>query len=317
MSLKIISTGRALPRRSVSNHEVSALVDTNDEWVTTRTGIHSRYVCEDETLTDLCERAALQALEKSGIDRSDIDMVICSTAGGDYIFPSLACSITEKLEICCPAFDINAACTGFIYALDLASAYISSGKAENILILCAEMMSKHVDWNDRSTCILFGDGAGACIVAKGNSLRYVKLTTKGDTKILYREDGNGNTPFSTRKERGFVHMQGQEVFKFAVNMIETHTKAALEALSLEAEDIDLFLLHQANKRIIDFAKTKLKQPDEKFPINIQRYGNISSASIPILLDELLEEKRIKKGDKLLLSAFGAGLTAGTCVIIWE
>lgn len=317
MSLKIIGTGRALPKKAVSNDDLSAFLDTNDAWISSRTGVKNRYLCGEESLTDLCEQAARKAVQKSGLGVSDIDLVLCSTLGGDYITPSLSCAVAERLGITCPALDLNAACSGFLYSLDVASAYLETGRANHILILCAEMMSKYVDWNDRATCVLFGDGAGACVAANGTALKYIRLTAEGDTKILFCETGNGNSPYQEKKERGFVHMQGQEVFKFAVRMIETQTKAALESLSYTAGDIDYYLLHQANRRIIDFAREKLGQPEEKFPTNIHKYGNISSASIPVLLDELLEERKIEKGAKLLMSAFGAGLTAGTCVMIWE
>ncbi len=317
MSLKIIGTGRALPKKAVSNDDLSAFLDTNDAWISSRTGVKNRYLCGEESLTDLCEEAARKAVQKSGLGLSGIDLVLCSTLGGDYILPSLSCAVAERLGINCPALDLNAACSGFLYALDVASAYLETGRANHILILCAEMMSKHVDWNDRATCVLFGDGAGACVVANGTALKYIRLTAEGDTQILFCEAGGGNSPYQEKKERGFVHMQGQEVFKFAVRMIETETKAALESLCYTAGDIDYYLLHQANRRIIDFAREKLGQPEEKFPTNISKYGNISSASIPVLLDELLEGRKIEKGAKLLMSAFGAGLTTGTCVMIWE
>lgn len=317
MSLKIVGTGRATPEKILANDDLALLVDTSDEWIFSRTGIKTRHICETETLTDLCEKAALKALEKSALTGDDIDLIICSTIGGDYITPSLACAVSQRLSLSCPAFDINAACSGFIYALDLAESYIASGKAERILIICAEMMSKHADWTDRSTCVLFGDGAGACVVTKGSAVDYIKLYTKGDAKVLNIQDGSGNSPFREKKERSFLSMQGQEVFKFAVSVFDSLTKEALEKLKLTPDEIDFFLLHQANKRIIDSARTKLNQPEEKFPVNIARYGNISSASIPILLDEMLEDRKIKKGDRLLLSAFGAGLTAGICVMTWE
>ncbi|HPD88116.1 MAG TPA: beta-ketoacyl-ACP synthase III [Oscillospiraceae bacterium] len=317
MSLKIIGTGRALPQKAVSNDELSSFLDTSDEWITSHTGVKNRYVCTEESLTDLCESAAKKALLASGLRPPEIDLVLCSTMGGDFVTPSLACAAAERLGLSCPAFDLNAACSGFLYALDVAAAYLTCGRAKKILILSAEMMSKHVDWSDRATCVLFGDGAGACVVTAGTALQYLHLTAEGDTGILFREDGSGSSPFREKKERGFVKMQGQGVFKFAVRMIETQTKAALESLSLTADDIDYYLLHQANKRILDFAREKLGQPEEKFPSNIHRYGNISSASVPILLDELLEQGKIQKGAKLLMSAFGAGLTAGTCVMSWE
>lgn len=317
MSLKIIGTGRALPQKAVSNDELSEFLDTNDEWIASHTGVRSRYVCTGESLTDLCESAAQKALLASGLRAPEIDLVLCSTMGGDFITPSLACAASERLGLSCPAFDLNAACSGFLYALDVATMYLAGGRVKNILILSAEMMSKHVDWSDRATCVLFGDGAAACVVTAGTALQYLRLTAEGNTGILFREDGSGNSPFREKKERDYVRMQGQEVFRFAVRMIETQTKAALESLSLTADDIDFYLLHQANRRILDFAREKLGQPEEKFPMNIQRYGNLSSASIPILLDELLEQQKIQKGAKLLMSAFGAGLTAGTCVMSWE
>lgn len=318
MSLKIIGTGKGIPKKSVSNTDLSAFVETNDEWITLRTGIKNRYVCTDESLTDLCQTASLSAMKRAGIGAADIDLILCSTLGGDYVTPSLACALSERLKAGCPAFDINAACSGFIYALDIAALYLNSNKATNILIVCAEMMSKHVDWTDRSTCVLFGDGAGACVVTKGTALQYINLTASGDTKTLCLPSSTGNSPFITNKrENCFLHMEGQDVFKFAVGMIEKETKLALKAMNLSPEDVDYYILHQANRRIVDSARTRLKQPEEKFPVNIDRYGNISSASIPILLDEMLEDGKIKPGDTLYMSVFGAGMTTGSCVMIWE
>ncbi|MGE4484558.1 MAG: beta-ketoacyl-ACP synthase III [Oscillospiraceae bacterium] len=318
MSLKIIGTGKGIPKKSITNNELSTIVDTNDEWISSRTGIRSRFVCTDESLTDLCVTAAGSALEKAGLTANDIDLILCSTIGGDYVTPSLACTVAERMGTNCPAFDINAACAGFIYALDVASMYLSSEKMKNILIICAEMMSKHADWADRSTCVLFGDGAGACVVTKGGALKYANLTANGNVKLLNLKSGTGNSPFACeKKETGYLHMEGPEVFKFAVSMIESQARLAFETLGLSPDDIDYFVLHQANKRIIESARTRLKQPQEKFPINISRYGNMSSATIPILLDEMLGDGKIKKGDKILMSAFGAGLTTGTCIMIWE
>ncbi|MDD2221547.1 MAG: ketoacyl-ACP synthase III [Clostridia bacterium] len=317
MSLKILSVKKSVPQKIISNEDLAKFLDTNDQWISSRTGIKNRHICASESLVDLCEDAVKKAVEQAGIAFSDIDLVICSTLCGDYLMPSLACCVCERIKISCPAFDINAACSGFIYALDIADGYISTGKANNILIISAEMMSKLVDWTDRTTCVLFGDGAAACIVTKGNAIRYLKLTAKGDTNLLSFPVGTGNSPYKETRSNGFVNMQGQEVFKFAVFMIESQSKLAFEKLNITADDIDYFVLHQANKRIIESARTRLKQPEEKFPINIQNYGNISSVTIPLLLDEMLEDGRIKKGTRLFLSAFGAGLTTGTCVMIWE
>lgn len=317
MSLKILATGKAVPENVVTNEQLCRFLDTSDDWITSRTGIKSRHISSKETLTELSVSAAKTALDKSGLAVSDIDLILCSTSCGDYIFPSLSCSVAEQMKISCPAFDVNAACSGFIYALDIADGYISSGKAKNILLICAEMMSKLADWTDRSTCVLFGDGAAACIVTAGTALKYLHLTSSGNTSILNLPVGSGNSPFREKLETGFAHMQGQEVFKFAVSMVESESTLALNSLKMTVDDIDYFVLHQANKRIVDTARSRMKLPAEKFPVNIENYGNISSASVPILLDEMLGEGKIKSGTRLLITAFGAGLTTGTCVMIWE
>ena len=315
--MKIIGLGKGIPKKILSNDELSTIVDTNDEWITTRTGIKNRHVCTDESLTDLAETAAAEALKNANITADEIDMIICATIGGDYTTPSLACCVAERLGTSCAAFDINAACTGFLYALDIAEKYLTQDKS-NVLIISAEVMSKRVDWQDRRTCVLFGDGAGACVATKGDSLKYLNLTVQGDSKTINSPIGTGNSPFiSEQKESGFLYMDGQEVFKFAVSTAEKEVALALEALNLSTEDIDMFVLHQANKRIIDFARKRLKQPEEKFPVSVDRYGNTSAASIPILLCELVEEGKIKAGDRLFMCAFGAGMTAGSCVLIWE
>ncbi|MCL1808590.1 MAG: ketoacyl-ACP synthase III [Clostridiales bacterium] len=318
MSLKIIGTGKGIPARHVSNKDLASFFDVDDDWIVSRTGIKKRHICTDETITDLSAAAALQAIEKSGLTPSGIDLIICSTIGGDFRTPSLACCVLGRIGAKCPAFDINAACTGFIYALKVASGFLSAGDAKNILIVSAEMMSAQVDWNDRSTSVLFGDGAAACVVANGGALRYINLLATENTSILNIPVDTGNSPFVSRKrERGYVQMQGREIFKFAVNTVENEIKHALNALKMPLEQINWFILHQANRRIIDSVRTKLHQPQEKFPVNIDRYGNLSSVSIPLLLFEMQEECKIKPGDTLFLAAFGAGLTAGSCVVVWE
>lgn len=317
MSLKIIGTGRALPEFELDNHALSELVDTNDEWIRSRTGIESRRICKEESLTDLAALAGARALAKAGLDAGDLDRIICATIAGDYLTPSLACAVSRRLGASCPAFDLNAACSGFLFALDAATAFLDAGRAKNILIISAEQMSKHADWTDRATCVLFGDGAGACVVTRGEALEYLSLMSTGDVDLLNLPCGSGNSPFQPKRAHGYLHMQGQEVFKFAVSAIDSGVKAAMDALGLTPDQIDLYLLHQANKRIIDYARAKLKQPEEKFPTNIARYGNMSSATIPILMDELVESGQIGPGDRLLLSAFGAGLTAGIGVITWD
>jgi len=318
MSLRIIGMGASIPEKCVTNDELASFLDTNDEWITTRTGIKTRYISTHETLTELSTSAANQALTRANLSASDIDMLICATINGDYRTPSQACAIAEQLGINCPAYDINAACSGFVYALDVASAYLMSKKAKNILIVCAEMMSSLMDWNDRSTCIIFGDGAAACVVTSGNAIQYMSLSTIPDTTFLRLLAESGNSPYITNKiPKSYLHMQGQEVFKFAVKIVGTDVNDALTALDMTPEQIDHYILHQANKRIIDSIRIKLKQPEDKFPINIDKYGNLSSVSIPLLLCEMLEEGKINLGDTIFMSAFGAGLTAGSCIIVWE
>ncbi|MDR3238570.1 MAG: ketoacyl-ACP synthase III [Clostridiales bacterium] len=317
--MKILGTGAGLPARRVYNSELAAFLDTSDEWIVSHTGIQTRYVCVEESLTDLAEAAGRQALRNAGWTAKDMDLLIAATISGDYITPSLACRVAERLGAVCPAFDVNAACSGFIYALEAADAFMAAGKAENILILACEEMSKHVDWTDRSICPLFGDGAGAVAVSCGGALRYMHLTAAGNTAPLKMRAPRGNSPFQpdVPQEDKFIRMSGQEVFKFAVQSIEKEVGLALAALSLAPEDVHLYLLHQANLRIIESARQKLKLSADKFPTNIERHGNMSSAAIPILLNEMLEAGKVAEGDILLMSAFGAGMTTGTCVWYWE
>jgi 3-oxoacyl-[acyl-carrier-protein] synthase III len=318
MSIKIISTGSALPEKALSNTELAELVDTNDEWIKSRTGISSRHVCTDETISDLAASAAAKALAKSGLKVEEIDLILCSTISGDYTTPSLSCIVGLRLGAKCPAIDLNAACAGFTYALDVAAAYIETKRAKNVLIVSAEMMSKHIDWTDRNTCVLFGDGAGAAIVTEGNALKYMHLVAEPNIPFLFLEGKTGNSPFYKHNvTEGYLKMDGQEVFKFAVTTIEREVKTAVESLGITKDDIDLYVLHQANMRILKTAQDRLKEPESKFPSNIHDTGNMSSATIPVLLDQLLEAGKIKKGDTLFMSAFGAGLTAGSCVMVWE
>jgi 3-oxoacyl-[acyl-carrier-protein] synthase-3 len=318
--MKITGLGKGIPERCVTNGDIAQFLNTSDEWILSRTGIQTRYVCTTETLTDLAVTAADEAIKNAGLTSADIDLIICTTIGSDYITPSLACCVAERLGIRRPAFDLNAACTGFIYALEVADGFISSGKAEKILIVSAECMSAKLDWNDRNTCVLFGDGAAGCVVTSGNAVKYINLSTAAapNSAVLNIPNNTGNSPFMKKqKDAGYLHMNGQEVFKFVVNVVEAEMKLMLEKTGLTPAQIDWFLLHQANKRIIDFTQTKLKQPPEKFPCNIQRYGNLSAVSVLLLLFETVESGQIKKGDTVMLCAFGAGLTAGTCVIKWE
>jgi len=317
MGIKIIGTGKKLPKHAVTNETLATFLDTSDDWIISKTGIKTRAICTEESLTDLAEAASRTALTKAGILMSDVDMLICATMTGDYYMPSMACCVLERLGGVCPAFDVSAACSGFIYALDVADAFISAGKAETVLIVAAEMMSRMVDWNDRTSSILFGDGACGCVVTHGNALKYIHTVSDANVAPLFAKAGRGNNPFIEESvSPGYLEMQGQQVYKFAVKTIEKEIHLALNATNMEAEDVDYFILHQANTRIIDGARIRLRLPVEKFPMNIGKYGNMSAASIPILLDEMIDDGRIKTGDVLMLIGFGAGMAAGTAVLEW-
>ena len=318
MSFKIIGTGSALPEFTLTNAMLSEMVDTSDEWITTRTGIGARQICTHETVTGLSAAAARRALENAGLAPEELDMIICATVRGDTLSPSLACMVQKEIGAGCPAFDINAACTGFIYALDLAEAYYKAGKLRHILIVSAEAMSLMTDWNDRATCVLFGDGAGAAVLAPGDGLKSIRLTARGADACLNIPAPTGESPFykGLREPYPYTRMNGQEVYKFAVNAMHHDICDVLEAAAVPAQAVDWVMVHQANKRIIDAAKSKLPISPEKFLCTIEKYGNISSATIPIMLDEHNRSGQLKTGDTLVFSAFGGGLTTGAAVFNW-
>ena len=317
MSLKILGAGMAHPTYALTNAELSEMVDTNDEWITTRTGIKSRYITTTGPMLNFSVAAARKALQESKLEPHELDLIICTTIQGDYITPSLACEVQLNLGAVCPAFDINAACTGFIYALDVAKSYFDSGRAKNILIVSSEQMTKFVNWKDRETCVLFGDGSGAVVVTKGEDLKAIKITAKGDKDLLYIPGCAGSSPFmkDIGKEQGsYLHMQGKEVFKFAVHSMCDDITDVLKEAGLGIEDITTVIPHQANIRIINSAAAKLGIREDQLVIGVDKYGNTSSSSIPMLLGELIEFGDIKEGDIIVLSAFGGGLTSGACVL---
>lgn len=318
MSFKIIGTGSALPTCLINNAKMSELVDTNDEWIISRTGIRERHFISDESITSLAKTASIKALEQANIKASELSMIICATLGGDFITPSMACVLQKELGANCPSFDINSACSGFIFALDMAAAYLERGTAENILVVAAEEMSRYVDFEDRNTCVLFGDGAGAAVLTKGTGLLSMKLTTVGSAEHLSIPNILGSSPYKMKNSdiKPFIQMNGQEVYKFAVSSICSDIKDVAKKANISVADIDHVLTHQANIRIIDTAKQRLNIEKEKLCINIERTGNTSAASIAILLDEYNRKNRFKDGDLLVLSAFGAGLSSGACIIKW-
>ena len=319
MSFNITGTGSSHPKRLVTNNDLAAFLDTSDEWIYTRTGIKERRVLSDESLLDLAYDSATAALEDAGVKAEELDLIIVATLQGDYITPSMSCLLSKRLgAVCSRQLDINMACSGFIFALDTADAYFASGKVKKALIVCAEAMSRLTDWQDRSTCVLFGDGAGAVVLEAGDGYASASLTVDGAYENLYVPIAEGNSPFSLNTgKKAYLKMDGQEIYIFAVSAVVREIKAVLEKAGMDADEPDYYILHQANTRIIDSARKKLGQPPEKFPQNLDRYGNTSSATIPMLLDELNRAGKLKKGAKLILCSFGAGLTTGTCALEWK
>lgn len=303
--IKIIATGRALPQGRISNDDLTQLVETDDEWITTRTGIKNRYKCNEETSLSLAVKAAQNALCNSGIDRNLIGAVIVATSTSEYIFPSTACLVAKELGLSkeIVAFDLSSACTGFLHGLMVSKGLVNSMERPYVLLVGAEQMSRIVDYTDRGTCILFGDGAGAAVLGPDECEYFQKNWADGNKDVLYCE-GAG--------KESLVRMKGNDVFKFAVTVLEQGIREILEMAKLSFEDIDYVVCHQANKRIIEHVKKKFPEYSHKFFMNIENYGNTSAASIPIALDELLTGK--EKGVKLLLVGFGAGLTWSASII---
>lgn len=320
MSFTILGTGSALPGRIVTNEELSCMVDTSDEWIRSRTGIRQRRVCSGESLTDLAYQAALLALEDSCCEAGELDLIICATVSADYVLPSLACALQARLGAHCPAFDVNAACTGFLYGLDIAAGYFARNPQQKILLVGADAMSRLVDWQERSTCVLFGDGAGAVVLGPGNDLLAIELSAQGDIAPLYVPNSWGNSPFHQTEEsqkKPYLVMDGQEVFRFAVTSMVQSVEQVLHKAGVRKERIAYLLPHQANIRIIDAAVNRLKLPREKCLTNIALRGNTSAACVVILLDEQNRAGRFQNGDLLVLTAFGGGLTTGASILRWN
>jgi len=321
MSFKILGTGRYLPENVVTNDDLAKFLDTSDEWITERTGIKERRVSINETTTDLAVGAALAALENAGVDASERDMILCSTSSGYYTTPAMACIVQQRIGATCPAMDINSACPAFLFMLDCADGYFARGRVKKMLVIGAERMSRVLDWNDRATCVIFGDGAGAVVLGEGDNYLASHIYTKGEKDIIKIPNTDSNSPFYKNvrdpiDESPYVHMKGQETFKFAVTTMCRDVRKVLAETGISEEDVKYVIPHQANLRIIEAARKRLKTPSERVYANIQRYGNTSSASIPIALDELNRAGKLQAGDEIVLAAFGAGLTSAACVIRW-
>ena len=315
--MRIIGTGSSLPKTILTNDMVAEFLDTSDEWITTRTGIHSRHIMTDEKLEDLGAEAVARALEMSGLEASDIDLFIVSNVVSEHDTPGISCFIAAKTGLKCPMFDINCACPGFVYALDMAEAYYKAGKVKNVVIACVEEPTRMVSWEDRSTCVLFGDGAGAVVLTEGDNIKGTKLRSQPDVDKITMNREMYYSPYTTRHETDLpMQMRGREVFRFAVEACTHSVKDLLDEIGIRKEDVSWFMVHQANKRIIDSIVDFMGVPAERFPINIHDHGNSSSASCPILLDECNRKGMFKKGDVMVFSAFGAGLLSGAAVLEW-
>lgn len=321
---KIIGTGSYVPEKILTNDDLTQFVETDDEWIKERTGVERRHVMDKETTADMAAKAAQRALEASGIEATDIDMIIVSSVSSNLILPNTACYVQEQLGADnATCFDMNTACTGFIMAYNTVQSFINTGLINTALIIGAEGLSNLVDWEDRGTCILFGDGAGAAVIKKdenavfdtvmhadgsqGNALTcenaYTFRKRKFDTEERVAQQDSEGTPDKT-----YIGMDGQAVFRFAVKQVPLCIKELMEKMDITESDIDLFILHQANRRIVESVAKRIGTTMDKVPMNMMEYGNTSSACIPILLDEMVKENRIERGQRVIMSGFGAGLT---------
>ncbi len=316
---KITGTGSYLPEKVLTNKDLEKLVDTSDKWIQERTGIKERHVAaEGETTCDLALHASRRAIEMSGISNADIDMVILATTTADKIFPGTACLLQKKLDIHgCPAFDVQAVCTGFVYALSIADKFIRAGETQCALVVGSETLSRILDWNDRSTCVLFGDGAGAVVLeaAAEPGIMSTHLHADGSYEHLLHVPHGISIGYEQLKAgEAYVYMEGNAVFKMAVNTLGQIVDEALEANRIGKSDIDWLVPHQANSRIIEATARKLKMSLERVVVTVAQHGNTSAASIPLALDVAVRDGRIKKGQTLMFEAFGSGFTWGSALL---
>lgn len=324
-SVGIIGTGKYVPEKVLTNSDLEKIVETSDEWIVSRTGIRERHIAAPEQATsDLAYEAAVRALASAGLTAEELDLIIVATITPDMAFPSTACILQDKLGAKgAAAFDLSAACSGFVYGLATANGFIQTGMYKNALIIGADCLSRITDYTDRNTCVLFGDGAGAVVIGEvpeGRGFKSFDLGAEGaGGGLLKLEAGGSRLPATTEtieNKLHYIYMNGREVFKFAVRVMASATDVVLEKAGYAKEDIDLFVPHQANIRIIQSAMQRLELPAEKVVINVDKYANTSAASIPLALVEAAEEGRIKEGDRVLMVGFGGGLTWGASVLVW-
>lgn len=325
-SVGIAGLGSYVPERVLTNADLERIVDTNDEWIKSRTGISARHIMADhQSTSDLAWEAAKAALEDAGLVPDDLDLIIVATCTPDMLFPATACIVQEKLGIKGkPAFDLEAACSGFIYGLAVGAQFIAAGLYENVLVVGAEAMSRVINWQDRNTCVLFGDGAGAAVLRpteKSRGILSFHLGADGAGADLLKMPAGGAampaTAETVANESHYLCMSGNEVFKFAVRVMEDAALKSLAKAGISKDEVNFVVPHQANMRIVDAAMRRLNLPMDKAYVNLDRLGNMSSASIPVALDELYRTNRLNKGDILVLVGFGAGLTWGSAVIEWD
>lgn len=321
---KIVATGAGLPEQVITNDDLAKIVDTSDEWISQRTGIRERRISQGENLSVLASKAASQILERAGVSPEDIDLIIIATCTADYGTPCLACQVQKEIGAKqAVAFDVTAACSGFLFAASVADKFIRCGVYKNALVIGGELLSKILDWTDRSTCVLFGDGAAGVLLERtegDDGIIMEELGSKGD---MYEVLTDGYTPASNAfndveplTKQDFVHMDGREVFKFATKKIVESVNRVMDKAGITSEDVKYFVPHQANARIVEVAARKLDVPLEKFYMNIEKFGNTSSASIPTALNEMNEKGLLQKGDKIILCGFGGGLSWGTLLLTW-
>lgn len=320
MTTKIIGIGSYVPDTVVTNQDLMKFLDTDDAWIRERTGICERRVSKDMGTCGLAIEAAKRAIDDAGIDPKEIDLIVLATSSGDRAFPAAAMDVQAAIgAVNAVGFDITAACSGFIFGLHIAHSFFAAGIYKTALIIGAETLSKVVDWTDRGTCILFGDGAGAAVVRASETGIIRTLMGSDGTKgwtLECQARNLGNCLNGIKPELGFMKMDGKEVFKFAVRKVPEIVAQILEDAQMDPEEIKYFVLHQANFRILEAASRRLKVPMDRIPVNIDRYGNTSAASVPILLDELKRDGKLERGDKLVLAGFGAGMTWGATLLEW-
>ena len=320
MTTRIIGTGSYVPEQIVTNDDLAKIVETSDEWIRSRTGIGERRIATLDSTSDMAARAAQAALEQAGVGAEEIDLILLGTSSPDHCFPNGACEVQARIgAVNAACFDISAACTAYVFALNTAHAFISTGLYRTALVIGADVLSKLIDWSDRGTCVLFGDGAGATVVrADDRGILGMNMQSDGAKGgvLTCGSRSNGNFLLGKKPELGYMAMDGQEVFKFAVKKVPECITKVLEDTHTSKDEIAYFVIHQANYRIIESIAKRMKVDIERFPVKMEHYGNTSGASVPLLLDEMNRAGKLKRGDKIVFAGFGGGLTWGATLLEW-